>query len=78
MRCDQLLLWCKQYERPVEAAAAPATAAPLELDGMVMLKKKDTDNDDVFTTSRSKGTCLAPSVHAEELCKRALANITDE
>lgn len=55
MRCDQLLLWCKQYERPAEEAAAPATAAPLELDGMVAFKKKDADSNDVFTTSRSKG-----------------------
>lgn len=33
----------------------PAAAAPLELDGMVPLKKKkDEESNDVFTTSRSK------------------------
>lgn len=58
MRCDQLLLWCKKFERPAEEAALPAAAAPLELDGMVPLKKKDEGSDDVFTSSRSKSALL--------------------
>ena len=52
------LMRCEKFERPAEEAALPAAAAPLELDGMVPLKKKDEGSDDVFTSSRSKSALL--------------------
>lgn len=60
MRCDQLAAWCKQYEKASVKEEAPKTdvsAGGAELDGMVALKKPDIEGeDDVFATSRKKGT----------------------
>lgn len=57
MRCDQLAIWCKQYEKSAVKEEAPKANVPAEMDGMVALKKNTIDGeDDVFATSRSKST----------------------
>ena len=63
MRCEQLAVWCKQYEKAEVKEEAPKSNAPAELDGMVALKKNDIEGaDDVFATSRSKSMHLLSGV----------------
>jgi hypothetical protein len=67
--CDQMLSWCKQYQKTEAKAAEVAKAPqdPVEFDGMVVKSKKTPEgDDDVFATARSK------SVPPVSSCARCL------
>ena len=57
--CEQLLGWCRQYQKAgaadAEARCGGVGEAPAAFEGMVaMSKKADDDGGDVLSTSRTK------------------------
>lgn len=56
IRCEQLLVWCKQYEkREVAQVSMQSASTPQALDGMVVMSKKNIEDDDAFSgLSKSK------------------------